>query len=1043
MRLRQPTLELSLKICVSGSALRGRCQPVRFAKCSASARNQRHPGVSALSIAFTLTLSTALAGLALPAAAAPAMEYITGVRINAPTNLVVGQPIPVEVGFTDASGTVVAPEPGRTVAVAPAALYPCLVAQCTNSDYSESFVTQPGQALYTIYVRSLVEGFNAVRVTHPNGSTAQAVFTSLSAGGGSGGSGGAGSAPPPTSSAPLASSSTATASAGTPSQFQLANGIPSMQLGSCTAVRVTLRDSSGNLAPLSGQRSIALNPGGGIHPSLDQCASYRNDPIILQPGDTDFTFYAYVISNYTGLGRVTLNASGIEELQIPFTVAGAAGSSTPTPPVAAAPTPTPTPTPVAPAAPAAPAPVPTQPSTGSVSVWVNDGAEKIIQEETRSFNGSTSNALWDGTTVRTFGARNEVVSFNVIVDNRGADLNEVRVDFDRLQNGGYVLATTNSSQATVFDWRTRPIEVFTVGYMEIHGLSRIAYELYDETHTPESFRRPYVDHQPRGPAIGSGSWFDRPHHNKSYPDIAIPQEVQPQTVVRSGNSQGFWVDVYIPKDAPAGRLTGTVRVTNGGAAIANLPVEINVADFTLSDESAAKSMVFLGDTDLSERYFTGPGGAGTLPRSSYADYRKVVDRHFMLAWRHRISLIDGNALVAFSTTPIDAPNEDWQKRLRGVLYTANNGFAGPGQNLPHDVFSIGTYSNYIRWWDLQGYDPTNSFYDPNLPRQNLVNTLRTRTDQWENWFRNNAPGVKRFLYADDEPTFTRSRDPNFPTIEFANLVSETVAENPGPGGDLPTLITASPLGHDDELPHTNFLGDVIAHGITEEWEAATAAINSDPDREYFMYNGRRPASGTFVIDDDGVALRELPWGQYKKGITRWFYWNSTYYNNFQGGPPTRNLIDVGPNAPNYRRGSHTNVFQSAQTFGGHTHFDPSIGETGWNYSNGDGVLLYPGTDQVFPEESRGLLGPIASLRLKHWRRGVQDVCYIEQAMARDANATQAIINEMVPEVMWELGVANPNDPTYVHKPPSWSNDPDVWEEARRRLGNIILGYEAL
>ena len=74
---------------------------------------------------------------------------------------------------------------------------------------------------------------------------------------------------------------------------------------------------------------------------------------------------------------------------------------------------------------------------------------------------------------------------------------------------------------------------------------------------------------------------------------------------------------------------------------------------------------------------------------------------------------------------------------------------------------------------------------------------------------------------------------------------------------------------------------------------------------------------------------------------------------------------------------------------------------------------------------------------------MQDVIYLEQAMAADANATQAILNEMVPEVMWELGVANPDDPTYVHKAPSWSNNPDDWEEARRRLGNIILGYEGL
>ena len=138
------------------------------------------------------------------------------------------------------------------------------------------------------------------------------------------------------------------------------------------------------------------------------------------------------------------------------------------------------------------------------------------------------------------------------------------------------------------------------------------------------------------------------------------------------------------------------------------------------------------------------------------------------------------------------------------------------------------------------------------------------------------------------------------------------------------------------------------------------------------------------------------------------------------------------------------LFKSAHTFGSHNFFDPVIGEGGgFNYSNGDGLLFYPGTDMVFPAESRGLEGPIASLRLKHWRRGIQDVKYIQLAEQIDGVATQAIIDEMVPEVMWEVGVADLNDPTFVHKPPSWSFDPDVWENARAKLANIILGTEFL
>jgi hypothetical protein len=178
----------------------------------------------------------------------------------------------------------------------------------------------------------------------------------------------------------------------------------------------------------------------------------------------------------------------------------------------------------------------------------------------------------------------------------------------------------------------------------------------------------------------------------------------------------------------------------------------------------------------------------------------------------------------------------------------------------------------------------------------------------------------------------------------------------------------------------------------------------------------RPASGTFTIDDDGVALRELAWGQWKLGVDRWFYWESTYYNDFQSGR--------GP----------TNVFSTAQTFGKIERNDRVLGVTGWNATNGDGVLFYPGTDAVFPDESYNIEGPIASLRMKHWRRGVQDVDYLALASEVDQSAAAAIVQRMVPEVLWEVHETEQKDRTPAI---SWSDNPDDWEAARAELADII------
>lgn len=120
-----------------------------------------------------------------------------------------------------------------------------------------------------------------------------------------------------------------------------------------------------------------------------------------------------------------------------------------------------------------------------------------------------------------------------------------------------------------------------------------------------------------------------------------------------------------------------------------------------------------------------------------------------------------------------------------------------------------------------------------------------------------------------------------------------------------------------------------------------------------------------------------------------------------------------------------------------------MGETGWNYSNGDGVLFYPGTDLVFPEESYSLNGPFASLRLKHWRRGIQDVDYLTLAAAIDPERVNQIVQAMVPKVLWEYGVTEPQDPTWVKTDISWSIDPDDWEARRAELATIIESGQSI
>jgi hypothetical protein len=123
--------------------------------------------------------------------------------------------------------------------------------------------------------------------------------------------------------------------------------------------------------------------------------------------------------------------------------------------------------------------------------------------------------------------------------------------------------------------------------------------------------------------------------------------------------------------------------------------------------------------------------------------------------------------------------------------------------------------------------------------------------------------------------------------------------------------------------------------------------------------------------------------------------------------------------------------------------DSSFGSTNSQrpYNNGEGLLFYPGTDVLYPNSSYGLDGPIASLRLKYWRRGIEDVAYLTMASAINRLAVQPIVNNVVPKVAWEYDVVNPSDPNsnYQITPISWSNSSTDWEAAREQLANIIIG----
>ena len=164
-------------------------------------------------------------------------------------------------------------------------------------------------------------------------------------------------------------------------------------------------------------------------------------------------------------------------------------------------------------------------ASGLAAVWANDGGDKVTQDDLRvSRRGqNVVNAVWDGTTIKIFGARNEVVNFNIVLESPAGAGN---VGVSSTNSPAPTEASITSVPATgngVFNFVNRNIELFYVRYLAIHGLSLSSYSNYDERQVPQRLQRPYTGKA----GYGSGTWQDRPDHDKFYPDIAVPLELAP------------------------------------------------------------------------------------------------------------------------------------------------------------------------------------------------------------------------------------------------------------------------------------------------------------------------------------------------------------------------------------------------------------------------------------------------------------------------------------------------------------------------------------
>ncbi|MFV0298406.1 MAG: hypothetical protein ACK5JT_20080, partial [Hyphomicrobiaceae bacterium] len=546
---------------------------------------------------------------------------------------------------------------------------------------------------------------------------------------------------------------------------------------------------------------------------------------------------------------------------------------------------------------------PTPPAIAAI--WANTGEDKVTRHDLRAGTGRrVVNSVWDGTTIKLFGARNEVVSFNLLLETGRRDAPDVSVKFDELHSvGGGVIQTRHATRDDLWKFNGRNIELFYVRYLPIKGISTLTFNYWvesdSELNLPTPLRRPHS-----ADGKGAGGWRDRPGAGAFYPDIAVPLELHTPFRMPPLVSQSIWGDIFIPKNTPPGHYSGTIQVFEGRTLTRSIPLELTVGSFTLPDIPTARTMLYVNPEEINRRYF---GREHLIEPAQIIRSRARVDLYFQLAHRHKISLIT-------PYMPMRETRAAWADLLTGRLFTPGRGYDGVGIGVGNNVFSLGTYTtwpwtradeqrfmieagNWMRMFASVPIATPTTFLLYLLDESRNYETIQ----KWSSWLAVAHDPGKRLL--------------SFATIPLPAARKRTPA----------LMIPASTPDLTMQSPATG-MGP-------QSWQDALRFFQKRPGGKVFLYNGSRPLSGTFAIEDDGIAPREISWSQYKFNISRWFYWEGTYYANSQYGA------------------GDTNVFQSAHTYGKRERVDPVFGETGDNYDNGNGVLFYPGTDRIYAAES--------------------------------------------------------------------------------------------
>jgi len=478
-----------------------------------------------------------------------------------------------------------------------------------------------------------------------------------------------------------------------------------------------------------------------------------------------------------------------------------------------------------------------------------------------------------------------------------------------------------------------------------------------------------------------------------YPDALVPQQqtctgaavelFKQVNLPNPGKNQSLWVDLYIPDSLDSGQYQQDILITTGegdGSHTTTVSVNLDVIEAQLPHRPTIDAV---GETYRAYNM----EGAG-YDRAS-EEWKTMSQCYQRLAHQHRMVFIE--------RTP-DAPSSDadWANyidtfgpALSGELFSEQSGYSGTGMDTPVSVWRTPWPQDYDVAVEsaqtpqqLDGYSELAAEWSAVAAEQ-----------RWQD--------TRFFAYVFDEvdgPSSLAEEEPQrreYITRVHGDmqLIQAAIDQGTSAGSGNAEPVDLVWTSHSDPTiwvddPDTTLVDRVRlwapnAHAANTDFLASRIAQG---ERAWFYHSGH-PAVGGHSINLPGTDMRS--WGVIgaRYGMQGQLMW----------------AVNLGSDESPF----------------GEPSYKPDDDRVG------NGVLVYPG-NQLPRIGYAEAPGPVPSMRLKTWRRGLQDAELYQLVRERYPEEADALIRSLIPRALQDA-VA------YGDTAPAWPTDEAAWIQWRDEL----------